>query len=167
MRGGTPLILAAGLAALSFSAAGLPIVLAACSAQEEEIQISDLPQPVRAAAQQFFQTLDGATAEKEVEGKHTIYEVIREVTGRDVSLTLAADGQILEVEREIPAADLAPGARKALMESYPDAQFKVVESIEERYFEVKLQSGGKSLEIQILATGEILEREEGKEAEAD
>ena len=78
------------------------------------------------------------------------------------------DGTILEIEKEIPVADLPKPVADALKAKYPKAKVAKAEEItkgKKKSFEVHLKDGDKSLEAVLDPSGKILKEEEGEEDE--
>ena len=84
-------------------------------------------------------------------------------------MTLTPEGEILLIEKTIPAKDLPKPVAKTLEEKYPKATYKIVEEIiklqkkEEKlaYYEVLLVTAEKKkLEVEVSAEGKIIKVED-------
>src|SRR3979411_1627247 len=85
------------------------------SDQETKIKMSDLPVAVQKAAQaeqSKGSKLVGFV--KEVEGGKTLYEVETRLSGHTRDLLFDSAGQIVEIEEEVPKAQVPAAALKAL-----------------------------------------------------
>jgi hypothetical protein len=88
---------------------------------EEKIPVKELPGAVRKAAKAMFPTALIVGASKEEDDK-TTYEVMFKHEGRAIDVTMAADGKILEIEKEIDDDDLPRAVKKAVATKYPCRQ---------------------------------------------
>src|SRR5215218_103439 len=75
-------------------------------AEEEKIPLKDLPKAVLDAVMGRFPGAETTGAGKETEDGKTNFEVTLKEKGKNVDVTLTAEGRIVEVEREIAAGDL-------------------------------------------------------------
>ncbi len=67
--------------------------------REESVPYASLPQAVRTAAEKYFGSSEGLTANKEVEKGKTYYEVEGKKGGAAITLKLSDTGKILEKEK--------------------------------------------------------------------
>ena len=98
-------------------------------AEEAKIPVRDLPKAVREAAKAKFPKAEIAGAAREVEGGKTTYEVLFKLKGRSIDVSMAADGTILEIEKEIDADDLPRAVKVALAAKYPKAKIQKIEQV--------------------------------------
>ena len=118
-------------------------------------------------------------ASKETEDGKTVYELEMKHDGRNMDVTFKEDGTLVLVETAIPEKEVPEAVMKAVMGKYPGAKLKLAESVkkgpqvkkEVDYYELHLAAGEKSVEVEVDASGKILETEEkkasGKEADED
>ena len=149
--------------------AGLTAILgmAACTlvarAEDETIPLDKVPPAVMAAVKAKFPGAEIKGAEKEVEDGKTTFEIELKDAGRDVDVALSADGTILEIEKELPIADLPRPVAAAVKAKYPKATLKTAEEItkgEAKSYEVVVEEAGRKKEVALDSKGKILENEE-------
>jgi hypothetical protein len=130
------------------------------SKDEESLDISKVPESVRAAAQKYFADLHGCKASRETEHGAQIFEIVgKGEGGRDVSLNISSAGLVFEVEREMAGDALPADVRDALAKHFAGAAVKKAESIEVHTYEIRLTKDGKTFEARITGTGQIMEDE--------
>lgn len=129
-----------------------------------------LPPAVKAALDVLYPDAEIEEAEVEKESLK-VYEVELEHNGREVELTIAPDGTILEVETEIPLEDLPEAVAQAIAQAAQGATIKEVDK-EVSYavlklvkldqpqtsYEAELDKDGAECEIEFAADGTILEQ---------
>jgi uncharacterized membrane protein YkoI len=161
---------------------GLVALLALSSgakAQEAEISLDQVPRAVTDSARAKFPGGEIKEASKETEDGKTVYELEMKHDGRNMDVTLKEDGTLVLVETAIPVKEVPEVVMKAGLGKYPGAKLKLAESVkkgpkvkkEVDYYELHLAVGEKSVEVEVDASGKILETEEkkasGKEADED
>jgi hypothetical protein len=172
---------------------GVLAMLGIVRADEEKIDVKNLPAGVIAAVKAKFPEGKVTGAAKEEENKKVIYEV--SLTDQDVKIDVAvsAKGRILEVEKTIDSAKLPEAVAAMLKAKYPSAKIKKAEEINkykddeddkedrkkkekddeddkpETFFELVLASPGKSdVEVKFSPQGKVIEEEDkGKTKEKD
>ena len=137
---------------------GLSVLAVAARADEEKISAEKLPSAVKKAIKKKFPEAKIRGAAKEVEDGKTTYEVELTVEGRAVDVALNAEGKILEIEREVPAAKLPESVKKRLAAKYPGARIEKAEEL------TKGESGPVRYEVLIKA--EVLFNAKGKVVQA-
>jgi Putative beta-lactamase-inhibitor-like, PepSY-like len=145
-----------GLVALT----GLSVLAVAARAQEGKISPEKLPSAVRKAVDKKFPQAKYRGAAREVADGKTTYEVELTVEGRAVDAILSPEGKILEVEKEVAAADLPGPVKKALAAKYPGAKVEKAETL------TKGEDGPVRYEIVINGT-EVLLTAKGEIVQAD
>jgi hypothetical protein len=149
------------------------IVLSACvfglgsmaQASESEVEISFEAAPV--AVQQAIRKTLGPSApkklDKETENGADVYEAEFKAEGVKQSLSVAASGDILELEKAVDVAKLPAAVVAALKQAKPGCSLKNAESVQLKavpeisFFEVKILSGGKKEEIKVKPNGQIVD----------
>jgi hypothetical protein len=132
-------------------------------ADEEKIPVEKLPAAVKKAVHKKFPEARIRGAAREVEDGETTYEVELTVEGRAVDVAMNAEGEILEIEKEIPVSRLPRAVKKRLEAKYPGARIEKAEEITKgedgpvRY-EVVLKA-----EVVLTAKGKIVKAEEDDE----
>ncbi len=94
--------------------------------------------------------------ETEVRNKVTVYEAEWKVDGVEVSVTVDADGRLIERERTIPITTLPPVVRQAAENAVPHIRLKEAEQITvgaRTSYEVEGRAGGRKYELRISADG--------------
>ncbi len=144
--------------------------------EEEAVALDKVPQPILESVSARFPGAAVREAAKETEQGKLVYEISIRDKGQDVDVTLAPDGRILVIEKEIVARDLPAAVTKALEDRYPAATFRIVEEILEvgqdrellAYYEVLLGTGSqKAVEVQVTAEGKIVHEEKKSSAAHD
>lgn len=169
---------------IGFLSLGVLAMLGIVRADEEKIDVKNLPAGVLAAVKAKFPEGKVTGAAKEEEDKKVIYEV--SLTDQDVKIDVAvsAKGKILEVEKTIEAAKLPEAVAATLKAKYPSAKVKKAEEIAkykddeddkkgnkkekddeddkpETFFELVLASPGKSdVEVKFSPQGKVIEEED-------
>lgn len=142
-------------------------LLTVVQADEEKVPLDKLPQNVLDAVKARFPKANLIGAEKETEDGKTVFEVAIKDKDQSIDVSLI-DGKIVEIEKQIAAADLPKAAAAAVDAKYPKAKLKVIEEVVKvkdgneklEYYEVHLVNAeGNSIEIQIAASGKILATE--------
>ena len=166
----------------SLAITGLVALLALSSdakAQEAEIRLDQVPRAVMDSARAKFPGAEIKEASKETEDGKTVYELEMKHDGRNMDVTFKEDGTLVLVETAIPEKEVPEAVMKAVLGKYPGAKLKLAESVkkgpkvkkEVDYYELHLAAGEKSVEVEVDASGKILETEEkkasGKEADED
>ncbi|MFO0951474.1 MAG: PepSY-like domain-containing protein [Isosphaeraceae bacterium] len=124
---------------------GTLVLACAASADEVAVPVKDLPEAVSKAAKAQYPAGELVSATREEKDGKATYEVAVKDGGRNADVTFAADGKILEVEREIPLAEAPKRLSKVLSKRYPDARVVKVEEVTEGVsgparYEVTVQS---------------------------
>lgn len=147
---------------------GLTAFSAGARADEEKIDLKDVPRAVLDAVKAKFPKGEIKSAEKEDEDGKTTYEVAVKADGHAIDVALKADGTILEIEKEVAAKDLPKAVAAAVEAKYPKATVKKAEEIiafkggeEEKSYEVVVaETGKKAVEVKLSADGKIVKHEE-------
>ncbi len=69
-------------------------------AQEQDIQLADVPVVLIEAAEAAVEGLQITSAEIEVEDDQTVYELEGTADGSEYEIEVSADGQVLEIETD-------------------------------------------------------------------
>ena len=152
-------------------------------ADEQKIDVKDLPKAVLAAVKAKFPEGKVTAAAKEEEGGKVTYEVaLEDEEQQDRDVAVSAKGKILEVEKTIEEKKLPKAVAAALAAKYPKAKIKKAEEIvkydeeedegekekakageregNEKTFEVVLTVEGKGdVEVKLSPAGKILDDE--------
>jgi hypothetical protein len=140
-------------------------------ADEEKVPLDKLPKAVSGAVKKKFPKAKLVSASKELEDKKTVYEVTLEDGEQKVQVTVTPEGEITEVEKEIPAKDLPKAVRAALDDKYAKATLEKAEEVtkgKELTYEVLLiTKDKKTLEIKFDPKGKVLNVEEKKQKKGE
>lgn len=147
----------------------IAIFVSVTVASEKRVQLKDLPDPVRAAAQKV--TTGGALKHIDLERKdgQDTYAVEANMGGKNKEFTFAADGTLLAEEEDIAFADVPPAGRTAA-EHYFGGSSGLHASKElaagVTSYEVEGKKGGKPISLKLNASGALIE-EEAEEKDHD
>ena len=134
------------------------------SGQEKQIQRSELPPAVEktVAAQTQGATIRGFSMETE-KGK-TYYEVAMTANGLGKDVSMDANGNVVEVEVEVPFDSLPPAVKAGLTTQAGKGTIGKVESLTKSgklvAYEAHVITGTKKSEIQVGPDGKPLAHEE-------
>ena len=103
---------------------------------EDEVVVpfDSLPDAVKSAAARLLGSEGEMKAEKEIEDGVALYEVEVEKNGQAQSVELTENGDLIEYEAEIPAAQLPPAVLSAIKSKYPNATIREAESVQNLSF---------------------------------
>ena len=133
-------------------------------AADKKIGKSELPSAVRKTAEQqsMGSTVIGYSKEKE-DGKLE-YEVHMTVKGHSKDVTIAPDGQLLEVEEQLTMSELPAEVRTALQSKAGKGKITKIESLMKRgtivAYEAQVLTAGRHAEVQVGPDGKTLNHEE-------
>ena len=160
---------------------GLLATLGSVRADEQKIDVKDLPKTVLAAVKAKFPEGKVTGAAKEEEAGKVTYEVALEDNNTKIDVAVSAKGKILEVEKTIEEKQLPKAVAATLAAKYPKAKIKKAEEIvkydededgkkkakadeleeNEKTFEVVLAVEGKGdVEVKLSPAGKILDHED-------
>lgn len=148
-------------------------------AGKDEQKKTCLPPAARTALDTLYPNAEIEETNVEKEGLK-VYEVELEQNGREVEVTLAPDGTLVEVETEITVQGLPELVAKAIEKAAEGATVKEVEK-EVTYavvklvkleqpqtsYEAELSREGAKCEIELAADGTILEQSKWKTCDKD
>lgn len=126
---------------------------------ETTVELSQVPDAVRARIQQIVGSAPIKELKSEREGAATIYEAEYDVNGQEHSVELAADGTVLEVEKHIAKEALPAAVSEAIKQKFPAGTIKEAEQVELHFINVEITDGNKEHELKVSPSGEILESE--------
>jgi uncharacterized membrane protein YkoI len=136
---------------------------------EEKIEMSKVPAAVQSAAKKYLPSLDACKAALERERGDTYYEIQGKGEGAmNVAVLLTESGQLVEVEREVPAERLPAAARAEIEKRSPGATVARVEDLEKHSFEIQIVGkDGKKSEMQVSVTGRARGEENDEEGDEE
>ena len=122
-----------------------------------------LPEAIMA---KFNELADGGVVTKteiEKEDGSITYEATIKNKQEVVEIKLDAAGNVIEIEKELSAADLPQAILSALQSSYPDAEIEEAEHVTQgklTFYEIELEtSDDKEFEVKIKSDGIIISTE--------
>jgi hypothetical protein len=99
---------------------------------------------------------------QETDGKETFYEVELVANGRHKDILMDRDGQVVEVEQELPVESLPATVQQRVRAETGDSQIDSVEALTKRGklagYEVHVTKDGARTEIQLDPEGQRLKR---------
>jgi hypothetical protein len=134
-------------------------------AAEKKVQKSDLPSAVQKTAEEQSQGSDVRGYARDKEDGKLEYEIQMTSNGHSKDVTIAPDGQLMEVEEEVALDALTADVRTALQKKAGKGQITKIESLTKHgsvvAYEAQVQkTSGKHSEIQVGPHGEGLNHEE-------
>jgi hypothetical protein len=146
------------LVVLTMVLTGLP----ALAASEKRIDRSELPAAVQKAVDVAKQGATVRGFSQETDGKETFYEVELVANGRHKDILMDRDGQVVEVEQELPVESLPATVQQRVRAETGDSQIDSVEALTKRGklagYEVHVTKDGARTEIQLDPEGQRLKR---------
>jgi hypothetical protein len=140
------------------------VLASVATAQERQIQRSDLPQPVERTLSLESQgaAIHGLTVEKS-QGK-MYYEAELLVNGHSKDVLMNAEGVVVEVEEEVAIDSLPAAVSSGLRAGAKNGKVVKVESITKHdklvAYEAQIVIDGKTSEVKIRWDGNAMERKE-------
>ncbi|MFL5330884.1 MAG: PepSY-like domain-containing protein [Gemmataceae bacterium] len=138
-------------------------------ADEEKVPLDKLPKAVAETVKKRFPKAEQIEASKETENGKTEYEVTIKDSGKKIDVTVAPDGTLLGIEKEIAVKDLPKSVTAGIESKYSKATLKSAEEVMKvkdgkeklEYYEVIIETADKkTLEIEIQADGKIKKTQE-------
>jgi hypothetical protein len=145
--------------------AGSLVALAGCaSAHKEEaskLDVADVPASVMHTVNTRLPGASVDKVEKEKEHGTIVYDFELKQNGRKFEMDVAESGTLLEIEKEIAAADVPPSVTHAVQSKYPSAtvhevmEVDVVKGGSEKpdHYEVTVVVSGKKHEVTVSLDG--------------
>lgn len=137
--------------------------VAGASETEVEVNFESAPAAVQQSVKKLLGLAVPKTLDKETENGVDVYEAEFQADGAKQSLSVAANGEILELEKAVDVAQLPATVVAAVKKARPGCTFKKAESVQLKaapdisFFEVKILLGGKKEEIKVKPSGQIVD----------
>jgi uncharacterized membrane protein YkoI len=131
-------------------------------AAAETVALTDIPAPARATIEKNTAGGTIRSIEKEESDGKVIYDVEATVGDKKVEYDVAEDGTVLSSEESVPYATLPPSVQAAAEDYFGSAEgLEASKELEEgkTFYEVAGKKDGKTRELKLSDTGEILEEE--------
>jgi hypothetical protein len=140
-------------------------------AGEEKVALKDVPKAVLDTFKARFPHAEIKQVEKETDADNeVVYEFGITADGKNIDVSVEADGELASIETEIAVKDIPAPVKKALDAKYPGAPIKKAEAVsefddgkEEKTIEVILTAKGKDLEVVLTPDGKIVKEEEAED----
>ncbi len=145
-------------------ASGL-IHITSLRADEGEIDLKKLPKSVTASVKKMFPKAEWVKATKEEDGDEVTYEITIEVDEKKIDVTVDAEGEIEEFEKEIDIKKLPKEVVAAIKKKFGKASLESAEAVysveddeqELEFYEVQIETADdKELEVKVKANGKII-----------
>ncbi|MCX5769113.1 MAG: hypothetical protein NTZ09_02390 [Candidatus Hydrogenedentes bacterium] len=153
---GVAVVFAAALCAVSVFAKE------ATGKEDGEIAVSweKLPAPVQQVVQSQLGTDHPEQLTQETDDAYTTYEAAQKVNGQLKEVKVGDNGQLMEVEDAIAAADLPAAVNARLQKKAPKAEIKEIRRVTCYYYEIEIGEGGRTQELKVLGNGQEFEEED-------
>ncbi len=125
-------------------------------AAEVDVQIKDLPAPVRATVKEQTQSAKLRRLTKEIEKGKTYYEVETTVNRQSRDVLIDSGGAVVEVEQTVPLENVPAPARSALLKRAGAGKVLKVESVTKdstMHYEAVILKNGKKSEVEVSVDG--------------
>ena len=134
----------------------------------KEIQFNQLPPIVQKSVLKEV-TLNKVTkVERIYEEEAVKYEIESSTNGINKDITLAKNGDIIEIEQGSDLNKLSTSALAAMRHDYPNLKIDEIESVQQFYTAVEGTVNGKKVAFIILATGDIEDEQfDGEKSEKE
>lgn len=130
--------------------------------QEEPIEIELLPHSVLDALKAKFSRAEMARAYKKEFVGRAVYEIVMTQKRQKIGAIVAENGGILQIEKEIPAAELPEQVSRAIMAKHPGLLTVSAREVTQISYKVLLKSdsGEKTITVSVDPSGMIEENED-------
>ena len=125
---------------------------------EQEMTWAQLPGPVQQRLERYRPDSRPVEVSYERTNKYTYFEAQYDLGGEEtLEVQLDASGNIIEIEREKPVAQLSSEIRYKVAYLYPDSVITEVDMKQSTYlYMVDLEQGEDEREVRVLASGQII-----------
>lgn len=139
--------------------------------KDESVTLADLPAAARTVVEQHIGKDHIKKIDKENEDGKVVYDVEGKINGKDVEITVSADGKVMSSEEEVAYGSLPAAVRAAAEKYFGNATgleaSKEIEAGKTAY-EVEGKKDGSKVTLKLDETGKITEEEkEHKHGEHD
>ncbi len=149
---------------MAFCATIIAASAALSYASEQPIRLADLPAAVQNTAHEQSKGAVIKRYVKDNEDGKLEYEVEMTIDGHSKDITIAPDGDLLEVEEQVNLHALPAAVRQGLQEKAGQGAITKVESITKKgqlvAYEAQVRTAGRHSEIQLGPDGQALQHEE-------
>ncbi len=134
---------------------------------EEEVSLDQVPAKVRATLLKLAGDAKITEVERETHHGITTYEAEWEVNGLETEVELTASGEVIEIEKEVAAADVPAAVRALAAKKFPAGTKIEYERITMHVYEIEGMVGGKEKELVVSPSGRILHAMQGDDDDDD
>lgn len=145
---------------LIFCALALCLSALTALAQEQRVQMKNLPAAVKATVQEQSKGAKVHGLSKERDQGKTVYELELMVNGHSKDMIIDESGAILEIEEQVTLNDLPAAVKTELEKHASKGKIQKIESVTKGntlvYYEAVVKTGKKAAEIKISPDGTLV-----------
>jgi len=136
---------------------------------EKKIRLDQVPEGARKTILRKAEGAEIEEVEVETEEGRTVYEAEWEIEGREVEVTVTAEGEVVAWEKEVSLKEVPKAVRRTIRKQAAGAKAREIEvEVETKgdrtVYEAEWKQDGKEVEIKVAPDGKLLDR---KVEEAD
>lgn len=133
--------------------------------EEEPIEFDKLPAAVKKSVEEHMPGASGFDAVRLQLGEVELYNVVAHRSRTGLGITVAASGELVEMERDIAPSRVPKAVKTTLAGYYPDAVFTSAGSVTIHFYEFEYEDDdGNARVVQVDAGGRILQDVEEADA---
>ena len=129
-------------------------------AQEQRVQLKDLPPAVRATVQEQSKGARLRGLSKELEQGRTIYEAELLVNGHNKDLLIDQSGAIIEIEEQVALNSLPTAVQTTIKQQAGKGRILLVETVTKgstlEFYEAHIRNGRRATEVKVSADGQLV-----------
>ena len=130
--------------------------------ERSEMKFDGLPEAVRNTVSHYIDRKKITKIEKVTDDGYDKFEVksTKTVDNKDlidIDMTVAADGEIMSLAKEVPVFSIPFPVMKQINQRYPDLKADLVEIVQTRHFLLTGQAGGQPIKLKIYDDGIVRE----------
>jgi uncharacterized membrane protein YkoI len=134
---------------------------------DDEIPLKKLPAPVQAALKQIIGDGKFEHCDSDVTN---VYEVDFKAKGAECSVTIDADGNVLETVLDVPINIVPAAVLDAIKKAHPDGKIRDPEIHNkggQMFYELEVQAGKDKYHLDMDAAGKVITDEKDTETDAE
>ena len=157
---------------IAMAGVALVVFIGAAHALSEKVPLDKVPKPVTEAVKKRFPKAEMKSASKDTADGKTTYEVTLKDDGKNIDVSLTADGAITGIERELAFKDLPKAVAETFEKKYPKATYTIIEEVTkvadgkekiEYYEAVLVTAEKKTFEAEVFPDGKFKGETEKKD----
>ena len=125
----------------------------------KEIKFNQLPSVVQKSVLKEVMLNNVNKVERIYDEEAVKYEIESSTNGINKDITLATNGDIIEIEQGTTLSKLSTSALAAIKHDYPKLKIDEIESVQQFYTAIEGTIDGKRVAFKVLATGDIEDEE--------